>query len=162
MTILERLAEDLKKAQKEKQELRLSVLRMTLSSLNNKQIEKRTKLSKSEPLEKLDELSQLTETEILDVFSAEAKKRKEAIEGFKAGNRPDSAAKETEELKILQEYLPQQLSEEELRNLVKEAVARTGAKTVADLGKVMQELMPKVKGRADGGLLNKLVREHLS
>jgi hypothetical protein len=162
MATLERLSQDLKKAQKRQAVLEVSVLRLVMSALNNKQIEKRTKLSKSEPLEKLDSLSQLTEEEVLEVVSSEAKKRRESITEFTKGNRQDLVNKEKEELEILGEYLPKQLSEEEIRDFVKGAVKVTGAKTLAEIGKVMQELMPKVKGRADGSLVNKIVRELLA
>jgi hypothetical protein len=162
MATLERLSQDLKKAQKRQAVLEVSVLRLVMSALNNKQIEKRTKLSKSEPLEKLDSLSQLTEEEVLEVVSSEAKKRRESITEFTKGNRQDLVNKEKEELEILGEYLPKQLSEEEIRDFVKGAVKVTGAKTSAEIGKVMQELMPKVKGRADGSLVNKIVRELLA
>ena len=89
-----RVHQDLKEAQLKKEDLRVSVLRLLLASLNNREIEKRTKLSKSSPLEKLDELSKLTEEEIIEVIVSEAKKRREAISGFTQGGRKDSAEKE--------------------------------------------------------------------
>lgn len=162
MTILERLLQDLRRFQLEKRERQLSVLRMAMSALNNKQIEKRTRLSKSEPLEKLDNLSQLTDQEVLEVVSSEAKKRRESIAEFAKGNRQDLVEQEKEELKILEQYLPAQLSETELKSLVKEAIEKTGAKSLAEIGQVMQVLMPEVRGRSDGSLVNKIVREQLS
>jgi len=159
-----RLRQDLKEAQLKKEDLRVSVLRLLLASLNNREIEKRTKLSKSSPLEKLDEFSKLTEEEIIEVIVSEAKKRKEAILGFTQGGRKDSAEKEKKELEILETYLPKPLSQDELKEIVIEVVAKTNAKTINDLGKVMKELMPEIKkrGRAEGELVSQIVREQLS
>ena len=92
---------------------------------------------------------------------SEAKKRKEAIEAFTKGGRPEMAEKERKELEILQKYLPEQLSQEEVRKLVEEAIKQTGAATPQDMGKVMAALMPKVKGKADGALLASIVKELL-
>ena len=159
-----RVRQDLKEAQLKKEDLRVSVLRLLLASLNNREIEKRTKLSKSSPFEKLDELSKLTEEEIIEVIISEAKKRREAISGFTQGGRKDSAEKEKKELEILETYLPKPLSQNELKEIVMEVVAKTGAKTINDLGRVMKELMPEIKkrGRAEGELVSQIVREQLS
>lgn len=158
-----RVRQDLKEAQLKKEDLRVSVLRLLLASLNNREIEKRTKLSKSFPLEKLGELSQLTEEEIIEVIVSEAKKRREAIVGFTQGGRKDSAEKEKKELEILETYLPKPLSQEELKEIVIEVVAKTKAKTINDLGKVMKELQPEIKkrGRAEGELVSQIVKERL-
>ncbi|MDP2951197.1 MAG: GatB/YqeY domain-containing protein [bacterium] len=164
MTLSQRLHQDLKESQLKKDELKVSVLRLALASSNNKEIEKRTKLSKTAPFEKLEELSKLTDEEMIEVLNSEAKKRKEAIVSFKQGQRPVLADKEAKELVILEEYLPKALSEDQLKKMVKEAITATGANSATDFGKVMSELMPLIKkrGRADGNLVNQLVRDLLS
>jgi len=105
--------------------------------------------------------ARLTDEEIIEVISAEAKKRRESIEGFQKGNRQELADKEKKELEILEKYLPEQLSQEELKKLVQEAIAKVGAKEMRDMGKIMQELMPKIKGKADGSSVSKAVKELL-
>ncbi|MBU4350725.1 GatB/YqeY domain-containing protein [Candidatus Parcubacteria bacterium] len=164
MTLSQRLHQDLKESQLKKDELKVSVLRLALASFNNKEIEKRTKLSKTAPFQELEELSKLTDEEMIEVLNSEAKKRKEAIIGFRQGQRPALAEKEEKELIILEEYLPKALSEDQLREMIKEAITVTNAKSAADFGKVMSELMPLIKkrGRADGNLVNQLVRDLLS
>ncbi len=160
MTLSQRLYQDLKESQLKKAELKVSVLRLALASLNNKKIEKRIKLSKPVPLKELE----LTDEEVIEVLNSEAKKRKEAIISFKQGQRPALANKEEKELAILEEYLPKALSEDQLRGMIKEAITAVGASSAADLGKVMSKLMPLIKkrGRADGNLVDKLVRDLLS
>lgn len=157
----EKIQQELKEAQLKREESLISVLRMLNAAIHNREIEKRTKLSKSEPLEKLAELSELTDEEIIEVISSEAKKRREAILEFEKGARQDLVEKEKKELEVLQKYLPTQLSEEELRRLIKEAIEKTGASESKNIGKVMAELMPKIKGKADGGLVSKMVKELL-
>lgn len=141
MSISVRIAEDLKQAQKERDKIRLSTLRMLKSELRYKEIEK------GKPL---------TEEEI-GVLSTSAKKRLDSIEQFRNGNRIDLVAQEESELKIVQGYLPQQLSEQDLNLLVNQAIAEVQAQEKSDLGKVMKSLMPKVKGRADGRLINQIL-----
>lgn len=162
MSLLETLSRDLKESQIKKEVLKLSVLRLAFAALNNREIEKRTRLSKTESLEKLAELSRLTEEEALEVVAGEAKKRKEAIEAFKKGNRQDLVEKEEKELEILAAYLPASLDETELKEIIKKAVSETNAQSLQDLGKVMAKIMPQVKNRADGNLVNRLVKELLS
>jgi len=111
--------------------------------------------------EELEKESQLIDEELIEVISSEVKKRKEAILEFERGKRKDLAKKEKAEMKILQNYLPEQFSEEEIRKLIEEAIKKTGAKEIKDMGKVMSELMPKVKGKADGSLVSKIVKEVL-
>ncbi len=163
MTVFQRLRQDLKESQLKKDELKVSVLRLALASLNNKEIEKRTKLSKSVPLSELEDLSKLTDEEIIAVLNSEAKKRKEAIISFQQGQRLALADKERKELAILEEYLPKAISESRLKDMVKNAIIAVGASSAADFGKVMSQLMPEIKkaGRADSNLVNQLVREFL-
>lgn len=98
-----------------------------------------------------------TDDDVIQIIGKEKKKRQDAFEQFTAGNRPELAAQEAAEAKILEHYLPAQLSEQEVTAIVKEVIASTGATSKSDLGKVMGALMPKVKGRADGGMVNKIV-----
>lgn len=176
-SLKEKIKEDFKKALKENKEIEVSTLRLLNAAILNKEKEKRYKLSKekSELEEKdLEKESQLTDEEVLEVISSEAKKRKEAIVEYEKGKREDLAAKEKQELEILENYLPEQLSEEEIKKFVQEAIEKTGAKEMKDYnpptalqgkniyGKVMAELMPKVKGRADGSLVSKVVKDVLS
>lgn len=157
MILKEKIKQDLKTALKEARELEILTLRQLSAAFLNKEKEKQYKLSK----QGAEGDFALTEEEMIDAVSAETKKRREAIEGFEKGGRQESADKERKELEILQKYLPEQLSEDEIRNLVKEAVAKTGAKEIKDMGKVMAELSPKTKGRADGGLVSRIVKELL-
>jgi len=151
----EKIQEDLNSFLKEKKELEVSVLRMVLSAVLNKEKEKRFKSGKAEEIP-------LTDEELVEVLSSEIKKRREAIELYTRGNRPELADKEKKETEILQQYLPEQLSEAEVKKLVKAAVEKVGAKTQKDMGQVMQELMPSVKGKADNSLVSKIVKELLT
>ena len=148
------IQEDLKQALKGRRQIEVSVLRLLNAATLNREKEKRYKL-------KTEEDTPLTEDELLEVIFSEAKKRKEAIVEFERGARPDLVQKEKQELEILGKYLPEQMSEEEIKKLAKEAIEKTGAKDVKDTGRVMAELMPRVKGRAEGSLLSKAVKELL-
>jgi uncharacterized protein YqeY len=162
MALKEKINNDFKEAFKAKKELEVSVLRMLSSAIKNKEVEKRTKLSKSETSgEELEKQSQLTDEETLAVINTEVKRRKDSIQQYQQGGRPELAEQEGAELKVLAAYLPEQINEEELRKIVVEAIKESGAAGAQDLGKVMKVLMPKVKGRADGGLVNKIVKEEL-
>jgi len=161
----EKIRGNLNAALKEKRELETSVLRLVNAAILNKEKEKRYKLSKEKPELKEEELekeSQLTDEEVIDVISSEIKKRKEAIVLFEKGGRQDLVEKETKEKEILEKYLPEQLSEEEVKKLVNEAIAKTGAKEIKDMGRVMAELIPQVKGKADSSLVSKIVKETLT
>lgn len=170
----EQIQEDLNSALKEKKRLEVLVLRLLSAAIFNKEKEKRYKISKEKPEareEELEKESRLTDEEVVEVISSEIKKRKEAILEFEKGDRQDLVEKEKKELKILEKYLPEQLSEEEIKKLAKEAIAaykvslapeeweRVGPK---DIGKVMAKLMPKIKGRAEGNLVLKIVKDFLS
>ena len=148
MTTLEtRLQDDLKAATKSRDKARLGTIRHLLSQLQ---------------YAKLQAGDTWSEEAALDVVAAAAKMRRESIEQFGKGNRPDLVAKEREELAVVESYLPRQLSETEIDTLVAEAIGSTGANSVKDLGKVMAVLMPKVRGRADGKLVNARVRARLA
>lgn len=165
MELKQRIQEDLKTALKEKKELELSVLRMLNAAITNKEKEKRYKISKIkiELKEKeLDKESWLADEETMEVISSEIKKRKESALLFGKGERQDLVEKEKKEMEILQRYLPEQLSEEEIKKLAKETIEKVNAKGVGEMGKVMSELMPRIKGKADGGSVSKIIKELLS
>jgi uncharacterized protein YqeY len=144
-----KLQEELKQSMLARNVLKTSVLRMLLSALNYYEIQKGGAGYEA------------TDEDVLGVIQKEAKQRRDSIEEFKKANRMELVDKETKELEMLLVYLPQQMSEDEIKSLVKDAINQTGAKTIADMGKVMAALMPKVKGKADGGLVSKIVKESL-
>ncbi|VEF47750.1 GatB/Yqey domain-containing protein [Bacillus freudenreichii] len=148
MNLLDRLNEDMKQAMKSKEKEKLSVIRMLKAALQNEAIKQGNK--------------QLSEDEELTVLSREVKQRKDSLHEFEKAGREDLAQKVREELSIISYYMPEQLSDDEVVELVRKAIADTGASTKADMGKVMGALMPKVKGKADGTLVSKLVQRHLS
>jgi uncharacterized protein len=137
---------DLIAAQKAGDKVKLGVLRVLKSEIRYKEIDLK---------------HPLTDEETILVLSSSVKKRKESIEEFKKGNRPDLVSKEEAELTIVQSYLPAELTESELSDIVKSTIAEVGATTNSDLGKVMKSLMPKVRGRADGKKVNALVAAQL-
>ncbi len=146
MSLLSDLNEDIKTAMKSHDKERLSVLRMVKASLQNATIAKREDLSSDEEIA---------------VVSRERKQRNDSLEEFKKADRPDLVQAIEKELAIVNEYLPKQLSEEEVRNIVKDTIVEIEASSMQDMGKVMSALMPKVKGMADGKLVNQLVKEEL-
>ncbi|REJ26149.1 MAG: hypothetical protein C6P37_14120 [Caldibacillus debilis] len=148
MSLLERLNEDMKSAMKNKEKERLSVIRMIKSSLQNEAI----KLGKS----------QLSEDEEMTVLSREVKQRKESLQEFKKAGRQDLVEKTEKELAVVSQYLPQQFSEDELRQIIRQTISEVQATSRKDMGKVMAAVMPKVKGRADGSLVNQIVQKELS
>ena len=110
----------------------------------------------------LEKESYLQDDEVLDTISTEIKKRRDAIVLYEKGQRQELADKEKKEIQILEKYLPEQLSEAKIKELVQAAILKVGAKDVKDTGKIMAEVMPQVKGRAEGSLISKAVRELLS
>jgi uncharacterized protein len=143
------LQQELKEAMLAKDTVKTSTLRMLLSAINYAEIQKGGAGYEA------------TDEDILAVIQKEAKQRRDSIEAFESGGRQEMAEKEKQELTILQGYLPEQMGEEEITKLVEEAISQTGASGMQDIGKVMGALMPKVKGKADGGVVNKIVREKL-
>jgi len=161
----EKIEEDFKKALKERNEIEISTLRLLKNEIFNKEKEKRYKIAKENPSlseKELGKESQLTEEEIKKVILSEIKKRKEAIVEFEKGKREDLVEKEKKELEILKRYLPDLLSKEELEKIVRETIEEVGAQSLKDLGKVMKEIMKKVKGRAEGDEVLKIVKKFLS
>jgi hypothetical protein len=147
MPLLEQLNNDLKAAMRAREELKLSVLRMLLSAVNYAEIAQQKKLD---------------DGGILQVIQKEIKQRRESIEAFEKGNRPELAAKEKAEMAMLQAYVPAQMSRDEIITLVQQVLAEVGAKGPGDKGKVMQKLMPQVRGKADGNEVNSIVTELLA
>jgi uncharacterized protein len=147
LNLLDRLTVDMKEAMKNKEKQRLSVIRLVKSALQNEAI----KLKK-----------ELTEDEALTVLNRELKQRKDSLHEFEKADREDLAEKVREEVVILKAYMPEQLTEEELSEIVKQTIQEVGASSKADLGKVMGAIQPKVKGKADGSIVNRLVQQFLT
>lgn len=148
----ERLEADMKEAMRARDQRRLGVIRMLRAKLLEREVELRSDRGRDYRLE---------DAEALPVIASYAKQRRDSIDGYRQGGREELAADEEAELAIVQTYLPQQMSEDEIRRVVDEAVAQAGATSVRDLGAVMKVLMPRVKGKADGGLVNRIVRSRL-
>ncbi len=146
----DKIHEDLKAAMIAKDEQKLSVIRMLKSAVQYYEINKGGAGYSA------------TDDDIIEVIGKEIKKRRESIELYEKGGRPELAEKEQQELDVLQTYLPEQLSEDEIKTLVDEAISQTGATEMKDMGRVMGALMPKVKGKADNSIVSSLVREKLS
>ncbi|HEX30254.1 TPA: GatB/YqeY domain-containing protein [Candidatus Poribacteria bacterium] len=146
MTLKEKLLGDLKRAMKEKDRSALNAIRMITNDIKNREIELRRELD---------------DGEIAQLISAQVRKREEAIEQFRKGNRMDLVEEESRQVELLKSYLPKPLSQEELSQMIDEAIEEAGAKSPKDLGKVMRLIMPKVRGRADGKLVNQMVRNKL-
>jgi hypothetical protein len=143
----QRIDTDLKEALKARDELKLSVVRMIKASLKNKSIEK---------------MAPLTDDEVISVLSTMSKQRRESIEQFANAGRSDLVEKEKKELEIIQSYMPAQLSAEDIDEIIRAAIAETGASQPGDMGKVMKIVAPKTKGLADGKAVNRRVGELLS
>ena len=146
MSIKDRLREDMKTAMKEKNELALSTIRMLISAIKNREIEL---------------IKEADETEVMAVLTKAVKQRHDSATQYRAAARPELAEKEEAEIKVIERYLPKGLSEEEITILVKDAIAKSGAASMKDMGKVMGVLMPQVKGKADGSQVNAIVKKLL-
>tara|TARA_B100001971_G_C18176045_1_gene529974 strand:- start:791 stop:1291 length:501 start_codon:yes stop_codon:yes gene_type:complete len=158
------IQDQLKESMKEGNEVKTGALRMLLSSISNKEKEKRfqaTKEDSGKAEEDLTKESELTEEEIQSLIATEVKKRKEAKEAFEKGGREEAAQKEQQEMELLQVFLPEQMSEEEVEAIVKEVIAETGASSISDMGKVIGSVMGKVKGGADGGMVSAITKKLL-
>ncbi|MBT2665525.1 GatB/YqeY domain-containing protein [Bacillus sp. ISL-4] len=147
MSLLERLNNDMKQAMKNKEKDKLSVIRMLKASIQNEALKQR---------------QELTDDEELTVLSRELKQRKDSLQEFENAGRSDLVDKVRTELVYVEAYMPEQLSEEDISKIVKQTIEEVNATSKADMGRVMGALMPKVKGKADGSLVNKLVQQHLS
>jgi len=147
MAISGDIKSDMKKALRAGNKERLSVLRLLISAINYAEIDKQKKLDDSD---------------VIEVLSKEAKKHKESIEAFEKGNRQDLVDKEKAELAVITQYMPQQMSRDEIISIVQKVINETGVKTPAEKGKVMSKVIPFTKGRAEGKEVNDIVTELLS
>ncbi len=147
MTLIARIEQEVKDAMRARDAERTGVLRLTLASL------RAAEKDLGRPLK---------EEEELQVLQRERKRRVEAAEAFRSAGREEAAAAEERELAVVEEFMPEPLSEDELEEIVDEAIAETGATSLRDLGRVMADVMPQVAGRADGSIVSQLVREKLA
>jgi len=145
--IIDLIKNDLKKAIKSQDTIKKSVYRFILSAIHNEEI----KLGK-----------ELDNDMVMKIMIKQAQQRKESIEAFKLGSREDLISKETKELKIIEQFLPEQIDDSEIKNLAKQTIDAVGAESIKDLGKVMPILMKKLSGKAEGKIVNKIVTELLS
>ncbi|RDY23970.1 GatB/YqeY domain-containing protein [Romboutsia maritimum] len=146
MSLKEKLQEDLKSSMKNKDTVRKSVVTLIRASIKQFEVDNRVELE---------------EEGIIDIIAKQLKQRRDALVEFQKASRED-LVKETEaEIQVLKEYLPQQLSEEELNEIVKDTISEVGATSMKDMGKIMSAIKPKTKGRADGKLINELIKKNL-
>ena len=149
MALKEKIQNDLTEAMRARDEVRSSTIRMVLTAIKNEEVSGK-------------EARDLSDAEVITVLSREAKKRREAAEAFEQAGANDRAANEKAEGVIIAEYLPAQLSEAELKDLIASAIAETGATGPQQMGLVMKSIQPKIAGRADGGIVSSLVKAALS
>jgi uncharacterized protein len=147
MTMKEQLNNELKEAMRNKDTTRRDSIRLLLTVTKNAEIEKG---------------GELTDAETMALFQKQAKQRRESIEAYEKGGRPELAEGERRELEIIEGYLPQQMGEEEIRQVVRDEIARVGVTSANDIGKIMGPLMGKLRGQADGSLVQRIAREELS
>jgi len=147
MNLKEKLLSDMKEAMKSKDSLKLGTIRSVIAAVKNQEIDLR---------------KDLDEEDVLTIVSREVKKRKEAASLYKKGKRPELEDKEIQEMKILQTYLPEQVSEEDLRQRIQQVIEETGAEGMKDFGKIMKTLVPEFKGKADNALIKELASEFLN
>ena len=147
MSLIEEIDDELKDAMKARDAERRDALRLILNSLKNSEKELRRPLSEEEELQ---------------VLQRERKRRVEAAEAFRSGGREEQAAAEERELEVLEEFMPEPLSEDEIEEIVDDVIAEVGATRLADLGRVMADVMPQIAGRADGSQVSQIVREKLA
>ncbi|MCK8815924.1 GatB/YqeY domain-containing protein [Natroniella sulfidigena] len=146
MSLHERLVEDMKAAMKDKDKQKLSVIRMARAAIKDQEINQR---------------KELTDQEIVEVLAKLVKQNKESLVEYEKAEQEERVEELKQEIEILQEYLPEQLTEEELEELIDEVISEVGAQDMSDMGQVMGAIMPQVKGKADGNIVNQLVRERL-
>ena len=146
-TLKQKLTDDLKQAMRDGDTVKRSVIRLTMAAIKNAEIARQTTLE---------------DADILGVIAKEVRQRKESIEAFKQGDRPDLAAKEEAEMAVLEQYLPQQMTREEIVAEARKVIDEVGAQGLGDKGKVMPQLIANLKGRADGREINEVVTELLS
>ncbi|ERJ12323.1 GatB/YqeY domain-containing protein [Haloplasma contractile] len=146
--LMDQIKKDMKEAMKAKDKERLSVIRLLKSAVDKERIDKG--------------LEEVKDEQIIEVIGREVKQRKDSITEFEKGGREDLVEKSKAELQVLQAYLPEQLSDDEIKQVVQETCEEIGATSMKDMGSVMSKLMPKVKGKAEGSKVNKFVKEFLN
>ncbi|HEY8541776.1 MAG TPA: GatB/YqeY domain-containing protein [Pseudothermotoga sp.] len=146
MSLKEKLSEDLKQAMKARDETKIRTIRLLIAAIKNFEVEK---------------LGQATDDDVLQIMSKEVKKRLESIEMYRQAKREDLAIEEENELKIIKSYMPEQMGEDQIRELAKKLIQQYNLSSPKDIGTVMKLIMPQVKGKADGKLVNKIVQELL-
>lgn len=146
LSLEEVIFNDMKKALKENEKLKLSTLRLIRAAIKNAEISKKDKL---------------TEDEVVGIVTNNLKKLEESLDIFIKGQRPELAEKAKKEIEIVKKYLPEQLSEEEVKKIVKETIIKFGFKSLQDIGPAMKEIIPQLKGKANGKIVNKMVRDLL-
>ncbi len=147
MSLKKRLMEDLKTSMKNKDKIKKNAITLIRSSIKQQEVDTR---------------KDLNDEDIIEIMSKQIKQKKNSIEDFRKGNREDLIELTKEEISILENYMPEQLSDDELEDIVKKAIEETKAETKRDIGKVMSQVMPLVKGRADGNQVNKIVMRYLN
>lgn len=147
MSLKKRLMEDLKTSMKNKDKIKKNAITLIRSSIKQQEVDTR---------------KDLNDEDIIEIMSKQIKQKKNSIEDFKKGNREDLIELTKEEISILENYMPEQLSDDELEDIVRKAIEETKAETKRDIGKVMSQVMPLVKGRADGNQVNKIVMRYLN
>lgn len=147
MSLQNQISEDSKTALRNQEKLKLSVLRMLSAAIKNKVIDCGNK--------------ELSDEQVTEVIGSEIKKRRDSVSEFEKVGRQDAADAEMAEIDILMQYMPKQLSEQEISSLIDQSISELNIESVKDLGRLMKDIMPKVKGKTDGNLVNKLVREKL-
>lgn len=146
VSLSDKLVADMKEAMKQKDKVRLATIRMVRAAQKEAEI---------------DHHKELDDQELTEIIVRQVKIRKDALPEYEKANRVETVQQLQEEIEVLQGYLPEQLSEDEIRDLIRETIKKTGAKGPQDMGKVMKDLMPGLKGRADGKIINQLVKEIL-
>jgi len=146
MSLKQRLTDELKNAMKNKDQLRKNVITMIRADIKQIEVDKRV---------------ELTDDDVIDIIAKQAKQRRDSMEEFAKGGRQDLVDQAKQEVDVLMEYLPEQLSDEEIEKIIKEVVTETGATSMKDMGKIMAAAMPKLKGKADGKVVNQIVKKIL-
>jgi len=147
MSLKDQLSEAMKQAMKQKQQLRLSVIRLARAAIKNTEIDRK---------------QELDDSGVIEVLAREVKQRRDSIEEYRKANRDDVVADLEEEIVVLLEFLPQQMTEEEIRELLTRVIAEVGAQTPKDIGKVMGKVAPLIKGKADGKQVNQILQQMLN
>ena len=147
MSLKDQLSEEMKKAMKEKQQLRLSVIRLARAAIKNTEIDKK---------------QELDDSGVIEVLAREVKQRRDSLEEYKKVNREDVVAELEKEISVLLEFMPEQMTEAEIRELLSKVIAEVGAKTPKDIGKVMGKVAPHIKGKADGKQVNQILQQMLN